>query len=150
MNMRSTLAIIFSACVLFFSCNKKKDDTAQKVIDDHFKFMNQHNVDAIRGQYADSALIISYVMPGYKHGPLGADEIYQFMFFISPSEQYRIDEVMDMDSIIIVQYDVMGYKALNNFKSGYSYRDCAIFKVKDGKIAGEKTYSNRIATDGEH
>jgi hypothetical protein len=133
----------FTACI-------KKDDTGRKVIDDHFKYMNQHNTDAIRTQYADSALVISYIMPGYKHGPLGADEIYHYMFFISPDEQYRVDDIMTNDSATIVQYDVMGYRSMTNLKSGYSFRNCTIFKIKGGKITSEITYSGRTPDNPGH
>jgi hypothetical protein len=136
MTIKINIAIFVFAAMSFTACIKK-DDTGRKVIDDHFK-------------YADSALVISYIMPGYKHGPLGADEIYHYMFFISPDEQYRVDDIMTNDSATIVQYDVMGYRSMTNLKSGYSFRNCTIFKIKGGKITSEITYSGRTPDNPGH
>lgn len=150
MTIKNNLAILAFAVMAFTSCTQKNDDNNRKVIDDHFKFMNQHNIAAMKAQYADSAFLSSYIMPGYKRGPLGADEIYHFQFYQSPSEQYRVVDVMSNDSATIVQYDVMGYAALNVIRSGYSFRNCTIFRIKSGKITSEITYTGKPVAEVNH
>lgn len=150
MTIKNNLAIIALAVMAFTACTQKKDNNNRKVIDDHFKFMNQHNIAALKAQYTDSAFLSSYVMPGYKRGPLGADEIYHFQFYQSPSEQYKIVDIMNNDSATIVQYDVMGYASLSVIRSGYSFRNCSIFKIKNGKITSEITYTGKSTTEVNH
>ena len=137
---KKTGIAILSAIISFTACTKKNDVNRQ-LVEDHFKYMNRHNIDALKNQYADTAVLYSYVVPGQKRGPLGADEIYHFMFFATPNEQYRILDIMDNDTATVIQYDVRGFLSLNNLRSGYGYRGCMILKIKDGKIINEVNYS---------
>jgi len=147
--MKTRIAIIVFAIISFAACTRK-NEVNRKVIDDHFKYMNEHNLPAIKSQYADSAFLDSYIMPGYKRGPLGADEIYHFQFFQSPNEQYRVVDMIDNDTTTIVQYDVRGYLSTSIVRSGYSFRNCSIFKIRDGKIVSEITYTGKTPADVSH
>jgi hypothetical protein len=89
-------------------------------------------------------------MAGYKRGPLGADEIYHFRFFQSPNEQYKILDIMDNDTATVVQYDVRGYVSLSIVRSGYDYHNCAIFKIRNGKIVSETDYTGKQSVEVNH
>ncbi len=147
--MRNHITAIILAIVAFTACTRKSDIN-RLLVEDHFKNMNLHNIAAIKTQYADSASIYTYVMPGDKRGPLGADEVYHFLFFQSPNEQYRILDIMDNDTATIVQYDVRGYLSANIARSGYRYINCSVFKIKNGKIIEEVDYTGRQANGENH
>jgi hypothetical protein len=139
--MKNTTVILL-AILSFTSCNKKSD-VNRKLIEDHFKYMNLHNLPAIKSQYADSASIQTYITPGEKIGRPGAEEVYHFLFFQFPNAQYRILDIMDNDTAAIVQYDVRGFVSVTMLKSGYGFRNCSIFRIKDGKIISEADYTGK-------
>lgn len=146
---KTTIAIAIFTVICFESC-LKKNDVNRRIVEDHFKYMNQHNLAAIKSQYADSASLYSYVMPGNKRGPLGADEIFHFQFFQSPNEQYKVVDIIDSDTATVVQYDVRGYLSLSIMRSGYGFRNCSVFKIRNGKIIDEVDYTGRQANEMNH
>jgi hypothetical protein len=126
---------------LFTGCMHKSDDQEQ-LINDHFKYLNTHNLAALRNQYTENADIAGTDLPGVKHGPVGADEEFHYTFLVSPLEQYLVKNIIHADSATIVEYEVRGMKPNMGPRGYYIYKGCTIFKIKDGKITSDITYTN--------
>jgi hypothetical protein len=130
--------------LLLFGCSQPKADdsaTVKKLITDHFKFMNAHNLDSIRTEYTDQAYITSADFRGGQPGPLGADQVFHYTFFIFPGIKYKLTHVAVTDTTAVAQYEVTGVKRQNQ-KIYFSYKGCSIFSIKNAKIDTEMIYSN--------
>lgn len=122
------------------------------IIDDHFKAINDHDVKAVASTYAQDAQIFSPNWEGAKMGPDGATEVYGRYFKSTPDLAYRVMNVIHADNTIVVEYSFSG--TLSNPEAGtpdymkgkkYATQGCAIFILKDNKIAKETDYFDQVA-----
>ncbi|MGY4537196.1 hypothetical protein ACVW0P_001612 [Mucilaginibacter sp. UYNi724] len=61
---------------------------------------------------------------------------------MSPDARYLVDNIINTDSTVVVEYDVVGLKEKSGSPVRYDIHSAGIFKIKDNKIVGEATYSN--------
>jgi ketosteroid isomerase-like protein len=117
-------------------------ERSRQLVDDHFRYLNDHDLKSIVAQYADKARITTTGFDGESFGPPGADQVFHQLFYISPDAKYLVDKVINTDSTIVVEYDVVGLREKAGSPIRYDQRSCSIFRIKDKKIASESTYSN--------
>jgi hypothetical protein len=149
---RSVLFFVLSAFTLS-ACNQQPDKPvvdkkaqSETLIQEHFRYLNDHDLKAIVGQYAPKANITSSDWKGMATGPTGADQIFHLEFFVSPDAKYLVDKVINTDSTVVVEYDVIGLRDKANGGVRYDLRKCSIFRVNDkNQIGSEATYANTMA-----
>jgi ketosteroid isomerase-like protein len=117
-------------------------ERSRQLVDEHFRYLNDHDLKSIVAQYADKARITTTGFDGESFGPRGADQVFHQLFYISPDAKYLVDKVINTDSTIVVEYDVVGLRDKAGNPIRYDQRSCSIFRIKDNKIASESTYSN--------
>lgn len=137
------LAIAIAACSNKPE-NKEGNQTeiSKQVIDEHFRYLNDHDLKSLVAQYDDKAKITTTEWDGESTGSKGADEIFHQVFYISPDAKYLVDNIINTDSTVVVEYDVVGLKEKAGSPVRYDVRNASIFKIKGNKIVGESTYSN--------
>ncbi|MBL4674978.1 MAG: nuclear transport factor 2 family protein [Mucilaginibacter sp.] len=149
--MTNTLRTIFATVTiaLFAACNQEPEKPAvvpggqsRKLIDLHFQYLNDHNLTDLINQYADKAKITTNDWDGESYGRQGADQMFHQIFYVSPDAKYLVDNVINNDSTMIVEYDVIGLHDKLNSPIRYDLRNCSIFKIKNDQIVSEATYSN--------
>ncbi len=122
------------------------------VIANHFNALAQHDVKAIANGYADDAQVFSPNWEGAKTGPAGISEVYTRYFSSSPDLTYKVLNTINAGSTIVVEYTTSG--TLSNPESGtpdymkgkkYTLTYCAIFTIKNGKIAKKTDYFDQVA-----
>jgi hypothetical protein len=145
--IRPILFVTLAATIA--ACNNKPETPAinqtevyKQVIDEHFRYLNDHDLKSLIGQYADKAKITTTDWDGESFGPQGADQIFHQLFYVSPDAKYLVDNVINTDSTVVVEYDVVGLKEKTGSPVRYDIRNCSVFKIKNNKIATEATYSN--------
>ncbi|MEB0262997.1 MULTISPECIES: nuclear transport factor 2 family protein [unclassified Mucilaginibacter] len=133
----------------FAACNNKPEtpvvnqtEASKQIIDEHFRYLNDKDLKGLVAQYADKAKITTTDWDGETVGPKGADEIFHQVFYVSPDAKYLVDNVINTDSTVVVEYDVIGLKEKAGSPIRYDLRNASIFKIKSGKIVAEATYSN--------
>jgi hypothetical protein len=131
------------------ACNNKPEtpaisqtEASKQLIDEHFRYLNDHDLKSLIGQYADKAKITTIDWDGESFGPQGADQIFHQLFYVSPDAKYLVDNVINTDSSVVVEYDVVGLKERAGSPVRYDIRSCSVFKIKNNKITAEATYSN--------
>ena len=143
--------IMFSLCAiwLFAACNNKPETTpvsqkeiSKQIVEEHFRYLNNHDLKSLVAQYGDKAKITTVDWDGEAIGPQGADQIYHQVFYISPDARYLVDNVINGDSIVVVEYDIIGLKEKAGSTIRYDMRNCSVFKIKNDKITAESTYAN--------
>jgi len=137
------------AAMLFAACNNKPEipaisqtDASKQLINEHFRYLNDHDLKSLIDQYADKAKIITTDWDGESFGPQGADQIFHQLFYVSPDAKYLVDNMINTDSTVVVEYDVVGLKEKAGSPVRYDIRNCSVFKIKNNKITAEATYSN--------
>ncbi|MBB5394824.1 nuclear transport factor 2 family protein [Mucilaginibacter sp. AK015] len=149
--MTITLRPILAAllAIAFTACNNKPDkpavgqsDISKQVIDEHFRYLNDHDLKSLVAQYDDKAKITTSDWDGENMGKQGADQIFHQLFYVSPDAKYLVDNIINNDSTVVVEYDVIGLKEKAGSPIRYDLRNCSIFRIKGDKITGEATYSN--------
>ena len=154
--MRTKLRSVFFSsllCIAICSCKQQPDkpavdkkEQAQTLIQEHFRYLNDHDLKSIVAQYAKKASITSSDWKGMASGPEGADQIFHLEFYVSPDAKYLVDKTINTDSTVVVEYDVIGLRDKANGGVRYDLRKCSIFRINDkNKIAGEATYANAMA-----
>ncbi|MBD1384575.1 nuclear transport factor 2 family protein [Mucilaginibacter rigui] len=145
--LRRILFIILATAIA--ACNNQPEKPAvsqteqsKQLIDEHFRYLNDHDLKSLIGQYADKAKITTSDWDGESYGPPGADQIFHQLFYVSPDAKYLVDNMINTDSTVVVEYDVVGLKEKVNSPIRYDLRNCSIFKIKNNKIVAEATYSN--------
>lgn len=145
--LRPILFIILVTAIT--ACNNKPETPAvspteqsKQLIDEHFRYLNDHDLKSLIGQYADKAKITTNDWDGESYGPPGADQIFHQLFYVSPDAKYLVDNMINTDSTVVVEYDVVGLKEKVNSPIRYDLHNCSIFKIKNNKIVAEATYSN--------
>ena len=144
-------------CVVFFSECKNPDlnKNAEKLITEHFRLLNAHNLKDLAKQYSAKAWIES---PGMDNLPLGgfhpSMREYELYFMYCDSTKFRVEQTLYNDSLVAVQYEITGRPKklspplLTNFyPNGLDLENCSIFKIKGGKIVSESIYINHIVHD---
>ena len=146
--LRPILFGLFAA-ILFVACNNKPEtpaisqtEASKQLIDEHFRYLNDHDLKSLIGQYADKAKITTTDWDGESFGPQGADQIFHQLFYVSPDAKYLVDNMINTDSTVVVEYDVVGLKEKAGSPVRYDIRNCSVFKIKNNKITAEATYSN--------
>ncbi|MBB3969248.1 nuclear transport factor 2 family protein [Mucilaginibacter phyllosphaerae] len=119
-----------------------QSEASKQVIDEHFRYLNDHDLKSLVAQYADKAKITTTDWDGETLGPQGADQVYHQVFYISPDAKYLVDNVINTDTTVIVEYDIIGLKEKAGSPIRYDVRNASIFKIKVNKIISEATYSN--------
>lgn len=150
--LRSALFLLFSASA-FVSCTQQPDKPAvnkkeqsETLIQQHFQHLNDHDLKSLVSQYAPKANIVSSDWKGMASGPSGADQIFHLEFYVSPDAKYLVDKVINTDSTVVVEYDVIGLRDKANGGVRYDVRKCSIFRIDDkNRISGEATYANAMA-----
>jgi ketosteroid isomerase-like protein len=145
--LRPILFIILAT--LIAACNSKPEkppvsptEQSKQLIDEHFRYLNDHDLKSLVAQYADKAKITTSDWDGESYGPQGADQIFHQLFYVSPDAKYLVGNVINIDSTVVVEYDVVGLKEKAGSPIRYDLHNCSIFRIKDNKIAAEATYSN--------
>ncbi|AMR33160.1 hypothetical protein A0256_17925 [Mucilaginibacter sp. PAMC 26640] len=144
-------ASFFSLFII--SCNQQpekpvidKKEQAHSLIQEHFRYLNDHDLKSVVSQYAKKASITSSDWKGTANGPEGADEIFHLEFYVSPDAKYLVDKTINTDSTVVVEYDVIGLKDKANGGVRFDVRKCSIFRLNDkNQIASEATYINTLA-----
>lgn len=141
--------ITFISIVLFAACNQEPEkptavsgEQSRKLINLHFQYLNDHNLKDLVNQYAEKAKITTSDWDGESYGRQGADQMFHQVFYVSPDAKYLVDNVINNDSTMIVEYDVIGLRDKANSPIRYDLRNCSIFKIKNDRIVSEATYSN--------
>ena len=147
-NYRSALKGLL-VLALFASCNNEAPETnvdpvetSKQLITEHFLLLNAHELKALVAQYDAKAKISTTDWDGESFGQSGADQVFHQAFLVSPDAKYLVDNMIANDSMVVVEYDVVGLKEKDNSSIRYDVRNCSIFKIKNNKIASEATYSN--------
>ncbi|MES2266066.1 MAG: nuclear transport factor 2 family protein [Bacteroidota bacterium] len=142
--------ILFIVLATAFSACQNKPETpvvnqtelSKQIIDEHFRYLNDKDLKSLVAQYDDKAKITTTDWDGETTGQKGADEIFHQAFYVSPDAKYLVDNMINTDSTVVVEYDVVGLKEKAGSHVRYDLRNASIFKIKKGKIIGEATYSN--------
>jgi len=154
MHKTHRLPLIFSIVALMFTaCSQQPDKPAvdkkaqaETLIQQHFRYMNDHDLKSLVSQYSKKANITSSEWKGMATGQTGADEIFHLEFYVSPDAKYLVDKTINNDSTVVVEYDVIGLKDKNNGGVRYDVRRCSIFRIDDkNQIGSEATYTNAMA-----
>ncbi|MFA6247917.1 MAG: nuclear transport factor 2 family protein [Mucilaginibacter sp.] len=145
--LRPILFIILATAIAACNNQPEKPDVSQteqskQLIDEHFRYLNDHDLKSLIGQYADKAKITTSDWDGESYGPPGADQIFHQLFYVSSDAKYLVDNMINNDSTVVVEYDVVGLKEKANSPIRYDLHNCSIFKIKNNKIIAEATYSN--------
>lgn len=145
--LRPILFVLLAAA--FAACNNKPEkpvvnqaELSKQIIDEHFRYLNDHDLKSLVEQYADKAKITTTDWDGEAFGPRGADQLFHQLFYVSPDAKYLVDDMINTDSTVVVEYDVVGLKEKAGSPIRYDIRNCSVFKLKDNKIIAESTYSN--------
>lgn len=149
---RYALLAVCAAAVLA-ACNQQPekpvvDKKAQSamLIQEHFRYLNDHDLKSLVSQYGPKANITSSDWKGTANGPAGADEIFHLEFYVSPDAKYLVDRTINTDSTVVVEYDVIGLKDKDNGNVRYDVRKASIFRIDDNnQISSEATYVNKMA-----
>jgi hypothetical protein len=145
--LRSILVVVLTSAITACSHQPEKPavsrgEQSRQLIDEHFRYLNDHDLKNIVAQYADKAKIITTDWDGESYGPPGADQVFHQLFYVSPDAKYLVDKMINTDSTIVVEYDVVGLHEKAGSPIRYDLHNCSIFRIKDNKIAAESTYSN--------
>ncbi|RYD88449.1 MAG: hypothetical protein EOP54_27235, partial [Sphingobacteriales bacterium] len=107
--LRAALSLLIIA--FFVACNQEPEkvpvvpgELSRKLIDLHFQYLNDRNLTDLVNQYADKAKIITTDWDGESYGRPGADQMFHQVFTISPDAKYLVDNVINNDSTMIVEY----------------------------------------------
>jgi hypothetical protein len=131
------------------ACNNQPEKTtisqterSKQLIDEHFRYLNDHDLKSLTAQYANKAKITTSDWDGESYGPQGADQIFHQLFYVSPDAKYLVGDVINNDSTVVVEYDIVGLKEKADSPIRYDLHNCSIFKIKNNMITTEATYSN--------
>jgi steroid delta-isomerase-like uncharacterized protein len=125
---------------------------SSKLIDDHFKALEAHDVKAIASGYSDSAKVYSPNWEGAKTGPPGLTEVYTRYFASTPDLTYQVNNIIYAGDNIVVEYTSAG--TLSNPEGNtpaymkdkkYSLNYCVVFTIKNNKIVKETDYFDQVA-----
>ncbi len=140
---------VLSLTMALASCrNDSGADVKQKIISEHFKLLNEHNLEALSKQYADSAKVTSPEISG-----IGSKDsiinVYWLCFNYCADTKFKIERTIEKENTIVVEYEVSGTLTRNDpppapniYPNGIHLKKCTIFKIDEGKITTESTYSN--------
>jgi hypothetical protein len=145
--LRPILFIMLATAIAGCSNQPEKPAVSQteqskQLIDEHFRYLNDHDLKNLVTQYAEKAKITTSDWDGESYGTAGADQIFHQLFYISPDAKYLVGDVINNDSTVVVEYDVVGLKEKANSPIRYDLHNCSIFRIKNNKIIAEATYSN--------
>jgi len=133
------LALIASGCT-----QKKEADLSvqKKLIENHFKYLNAHDLKSLRTQYSERAYVTAPEDQGAQPGPLGADQIFHRIFLTSSNMQYMLSNVIVNDSSAFVRYEVRGSKTREAANTFFDYKGCSFFRISNAKIDTEIMFAN--------
>ncbi|PAW94486.1 hypothetical protein CKK33_13700 [Mucilaginibacter sp. MD40] len=146
----SRISLFLLLTVLIVGCNHQAEKPAvipgeqfRQLIDEHFRYLNDHDLKAIVSQYADKSKITTTDWDGESYGPQGADQMFHQLFYTSPDAKYLVDNIINNDSTVVVEYDIVGLRDKPGSQLRHDQRNCSIFRIKNNKIISEATYSNQ-------
>jgi steroid delta-isomerase-like uncharacterized protein len=122
------------------------------VINAHFEALTKHDVKSIVSGYADSAKVFSPNWEGAKTGAAAITDVYTRYYASTPDLSYKINHIINAGSEVVAEYAVSG--TLSNpegntpaYMKGkkYTLNYCAVFLIKDNKIAAERDYFDQVA-----
>lgn len=121
-------------------------------IEAHYKAINDHDVKAIAAGYTADAAVSSPNWEGAKAGPDSIAVVFKRYFSSTPDLAYTVTNVIDAGNTVVAEYTFSG--TLSNpegntpdYMKGkkYTLKGCAVFVLKDGKIAKETDYFDQVA-----
>ncbi len=143
----------YGCLILLFSASKSGfGQSSKKLIDDHFKALKQHDVNAIASGYSDSAKVYSPNWEGAKTGSSGLTEVYTRYFSSTPDLSYQVKNIIYAGDNVVVEYTSAG--TLSNPEGNtpaymkdkkYSLNYCVVFTIKNNKITKETDYFDQVA-----
>lgn len=124
----------------------------QKVIEEHFKSLNKHDVAAITSGYSPDAQMYSANWEGVKTGSADINEVYKRYFQSSPDLVYKITHVINANDNVVVEYTTSGTLSNPEAQTPSYMKDkkyvlnyCAIYSIKNDKIIKETDYFDQVA-----
>ncbi len=144
--------IILSFAVLCLFGTQRIFAQSSRVIDEHFKALNSHDIKAIAAGYSSDAQVFSPNWEGAKAVPDSIADVYRRYFKTSPDLAYTIANTISAGNNIIVEYSWTG--TMSDLEQGepeymrgkkYTLTACAIFILKDNKIVKETDYFDQVA-----
>ena len=143
-----TILLFFAIAAISLRANGQ----SSPLIDAHFKAMSRHDINAIASGYADSAEVYSPNWEGAKKGKAGITEVYSRYFKSTPDLSFTVTRVILAGEHVVVEYtqsgmlsDPEGSSPAYMKDKKYTLKCCAIFTIKDGKIAHETDYFDQVA-----
>src|SRR5579863_3107196 len=144
--------LFFIVIILLFCSEgcKKADlsDENRKLIKEHFKLLNDHNLKELATQYSSKVLLIYPESAGVEWGPGALIRRYELCFTYCRDTRFKVEKIIVEDSIVVVKYDVVGEPVkksptqTNFYPYGIHTKNCTIFKIKNNKIVSEDIYTN--------
>jgi len=144
--MRTLLAIVF------FACAGNLAIAQSNLIEEHYKAINAHDVKTVALGYAADAQIFSPNWEGAEKGIEGATGVYTRYFKSTPDLAYTVTNTVSTNDTVVVEYTFTG--TLSNPENGtpdymkgkkYTLKGCAVFVLKNNKIAKETDYFDQVA-----
>ena len=137
------LIVYLLLTIVLCSCKNTIDPT-KKLIEDHFKFLNQHNPTELAKQYTRACSMNTPTTQGFIIQQKGIYNEYLKSFQESPDSKYEILSIAKNDSTIFVEYTVSGTHTYNNIKNiDYIRLNCSIFEIEGNKIRREIILFNK-------
>lgn len=145
-------SFLFCCLIVGLTAISQKAFAQSSVVDEHFKALNKHDVNAVVDGYDHDADISSPNWEGVKTGADAITEVYKRYFASTPDLAYKVNNIINAGDNIIVEYTTSG--TLSQPESGtpeymrgkkYSLNYCAILTVKRGKITNERDYFDQVA-----
>jgi len=144
--------IILSFVVLCLVGAQRISAQSSRIIDEHFKALNSHDIKAIAAGYGSDAQVFSPNWEGAKAGPDSIADAYRRYFKTSPDLAYTVANTIAAGNSVIVEYSWTGTmsdpeQGEPDYMKGkkYTLTACAIFVLKDNKIVKETDYFDQVA-----
>ena len=144
--------VINFVLLLTVGFSQNKNQSLQKIIEQHFSLLNQHDTLALSELYADTAKLQSPNWEGNKIGQAGVREVYSRYFISSPDLKYTIMHIVFTVNTAIVEYTSEGTMVhteddASKYMHGkrYKLKNSTRFEIKEGKIVESVSYFDQVA-----
>jgi hypothetical protein len=142
--------MLLAFCV---SCESRISNS-EKLVIEHFKLLNSHDLKNLAKQYSNKVTILSPGSPYLNICVYGLMRDYELYFTYCDATQFKIENIVATDSIVAVEYKIIGLPkkigpalTTNFYPNGIELNNCSIFHIKDNKIISETIYSNKVLHD---
>ncbi|MBS1525584.1 MAG: nuclear transport factor 2 family protein [Bacteroidetes bacterium] len=151
MRKKSLLSIALGVMVMLAGVQNLYGQSSN-VIDEHYKAINNHDIKTIASEYAGDAQAFSPNWEGAKVGPDGATDTFTRYFRSTPDLSYTVNNRISTGNSVVVEYTFTGTLSAPeagtpDYMKGkkYTLQGCAVFILKDNKIAKETNYFDQVA-----